>query len=118
MPCCAFAACIVGQILLALAAVKRALLGRGSAIEVRNAAVEWRLDAPAAAIVAPPARVAWLRSRRAAGGLALAAALEIALVFGALYGLAEHAGHRSSAEHAAHARPSVEAAQPTEEVMP
>ena len=93
MPCCAFAAAILGQLILALGAVKRVILG-GSASDAtaRNAAVEWRLDSPTAG-VPPPPRYAWLKSRRAIGGLAFAAAIEIVIVIGAVYGFVEHRGH-------------------------
>jgi hypothetical protein len=95
MPCCAFAAAVIGQLLLVVRAVKRWLLGE-SADATRNAAVEWRLDGGSPIIETP--RVSWLASRRVLGGLAIAAALEIALVAGAVYGLVDHFGHG----HAAH----------------
>ena len=94
MPCCAFAAFVIGQFILAYAAVKRTLFG--VVVDERNAAVEWRLDAPIAAAPRP----ALLRSRRAIGGLALAAAVELLLIFGAIHGLTEHLRH--GADHAAH----------------
>jgi len=103
MPCCAFAACIVGQLILAFGAVKRALFGADpDGIATRNAAVEWRLDSPAAPSLGDAPRWAWLRSRRAIGGLALAAALEMLIIFGAVYGIVEHLGHDGAAGHTAH----------------
>jgi hypothetical protein len=98
MPCCAFAACIIGQLILAFAAVKRALLG-GAPDDGHNAAVEWRLDAPAAPSLGPAPRSAWLPSRRAVGGLALAAALELLIILGAVYGVIEHFGHGAGEGH-------------------
>ncbi|HUE38482.1 MAG TPA: hypothetical protein VMR29_03210, partial [Candidatus Binatia bacterium] len=81
-------------------AVKRALFGADADAITRNAAVEWRLDSPAAPSLDPAPRWAWLRSRRAIGGLALAAALEMLIIFGAAYGIIEHLGH--GAGHTAH----------------
>jgi len=102
MPCCTFAACIVGQLILAFGALKRALFGADADGVARNAAVEWRLDSPAAPSLDPAPRWAWLRSRRAIGGLALAAALEMLIIFGAVYGIIEHLGHGAGAGHTAH----------------
>jgi hypothetical protein len=103
MPCCAFAACIVGQLIFAFAAVKRALFGADpDGIAKRNAVVEWRLDSPAAPSLGDAPRSAWLRSRRAIGGLALAAALEMLIILGAAYGIIEHLGHLAGAGHTAH----------------
>jgi hypothetical protein len=103
MPCCAFAAAIVGQLILAFGAVKRALFGgpQGGVV-ARNAAVEWRLDSPARPSLAAAPRFAWLRSRRAIGGLAFAAALELLIIFGAVYGFMEHLGHGTVEGHTAH----------------
>src|SRR5262249_26076111 len=59
----------------------------------RNAAVEWRLD-PAAARRAEPIRSpVWLPGRWSFRGLAVAAAIEAAIVLGVAYGLWGHAGH-------------------------
>ena len=103
MPCCAFAAAIIGQLILALAAVKRAVLGYPpQGLEARNAAVEWRLDSPAAPVLAPAPRSHWLGSRRVVGGLVLAAAFELLIILGGAYGLIGHLGHGKGAEHAAH----------------
>ena|SRR5438552_1950776 len=104
MPCCAFAACIVGQLILLVGAVKGALFGRGAAAPTaRNAAVEWRLDAANA--VAPndrPSSAGWRPSRMALRGLALAAALELAIVLGVIYGVFEHHGHGAHATAPSH----------------
>ncbi len=101
MPCCALIAAIFGQFILAYHAMKRALFGASEA----NASVEWRLDSqPVPALVAD-SRPIWLRSRRAMGGLALAAALELLLVFGGFYAIVEHFGH--GAEHAGHVHQEV-----------
>ena len=109
MPCCAFAACIVGQLILLLGAVKGAVFGRpATESTARNTAVEWRLDAANAVVPNHlPSSGGWRPSRRAMGGLALAAALELAIVLGVIYGVFGHLGHRdhaaaSSHVHAAH----------------
>jgi hypothetical protein len=102
MPCCAFAACIVGQILLGVRAIKRAWFGPGAGeFPTRNATVEWRLDsaAPASPDLAPESR-GWPWGRRSLRGLALAAALEVVIVLGAIYGVVEHLGH--GAGHSGH----------------
>lgn len=101
MPCCAFAAAVIGQLLLIARAAKRLLLGE-SPEAARNVAVEWRLDAANAAVEMPPRRLR-PASRRLLGGLAIAAAVEIALVAGAVYGLIDHFGH----DHAAHVHGAV-----------
>jgi hypothetical protein len=101
MPCCAFAACIVAQLLLGVSAIKRAIFGRGGG-DCRNLAVEWRRDssaAPSLDLAPPPAR--WLLGRRSLRGLALAAVLEVVIVLGAIYGVVEHLGH--GAGHSGHA---------------
>jgi hypothetical protein len=95
MPCCAFAACIVAQLLLAVRAIRRTLLGQraGGATE-SNIAVEWRLDSVTPSLALAPALGGRLPGRRALRGLALVAAVELLLVLGAIYGVAEHLGHR------------------------
>jgi hypothetical protein len=103
MPCCAFAACIVAQLLLGVRAMKRAIFGqRAGESAARNLAVEWRLDpvaAPSSDLA--PAFAAGFLSRRSLRGLALAAALEIVIVLGAIYGVVEHLGHGGGhSEHA------------------
>jgi len=103
MPCCALIAALFGQLILAYHAMKRALFGASE----ENAAVEWRLDAPRAPALAVAPRPVWLRSRRAIGGLALAAALELLLVFGGAYAIVEHFGGHGS-HHAGHVHEEVE----------
>src|SRR5438093_6044221 len=87
MPCCAFAACIVAQLLVGIRAIKRAWFGPGAGeFAERNVAVEWRLDSAAAASLdLAPASRGWVFGRRSLRGLALAAALEIVIVLGAIY---------------------------------
>jgi len=76
MPCCAFAACIVAQLLLGIRAVKRALLGGDSGEETaRNLAVEWRLDSAPSDVVVDRRFFGRLSLR----GLAVAAAFELAI---------------------------------------
>ena len=87
MPCCAFAAFILGQILIGFDAVKRLVFGR-STPAVINPATEWRLGTPA---VAAP------RSRISPKWFAVAAPIEIALVLGAGYGLHLHKNHAHEA---------------------
>ncbi len=85
MPCCAFAAFLLGQFLLGLAALKRLLFGRSTAAEVPlNAAVEWRLvPAGGSPVCAAPAS-GWSRRRVWTWSLAGAAVLEAALLVGAI----------------------------------
>jgi hypothetical protein len=94
MPCCAFAVCIVAQLVFGVRALQRAVFG-GAAGEstARNAVVEWRLDSAAAKSLdlAPP--LPWLAGRRPLRAFALAAALEFVIAVGAIYGLAGHLGH-------------------------
>ena len=47
MPCCVFAAAIIGQLLLGFAAVKRVILGPPPEGSEAPNPVEWRLDSPA-----------------------------------------------------------------------
>jgi len=104
MPCCAFVACLIGQLLVAVGAVRR-LLGLAREDEgERNAAVEWRLGVPAVVPLSVP-RTGWFRDPRARRGLAVAAAFEILLILGAVWGYREHFGgtDRDHAHHHAHA---------------
>ena len=86
MPCCAFAAFILGQILIGFDAVKRFVFGR-STPTVINPATEWRLGAPPV-----PSR-----PRYSFKWFAVAAPIEIALVLGAGYGLHLHKNHAHEA---------------------
>jgi hypothetical protein len=102
MPCCAFAACLVAQLLFGARALKRALLGGDDGLEARNPAVEWRLDAAGAMPVAG-ARPAspWPWGQRSLRGFALAAALEVLIAVGAIYGMVKHfADHGAHSAHA------------------
>ncbi len=101
MPCCAFAAVIVAQLLVALRVVKRALFGADEGSEARNLAVEWRLEPASARRVEPTRSSIRLLGRWSLRGLAVAAAIEAAIVLGVAYGLWGHAGH--VAAHFAHA---------------
>jgi hypothetical protein len=93
MPCCAFAAFIISQIVLGFGAVKKFLLRSRNELSdslddaPSNPATEWRLigGAPAPAVL--PARRFTIRT------LALAASIEIVLAAGATYGYHVHAHH-------------------------
>jgi len=101
MPCCAFAAFIAGQLLLALGAIRRIVGGRDAAGDDRSAVnetVEWRLERAARspedrAPAAGTPKATWRPGRLAVPIFALAALIELALVFGALYGVRAHFGH-------------------------
>ncbi len=99
MPCCAFAAFIVGQILLGLNAVKRFVLGNSfDAAVPDNPATEWRL-AGSEQFTPTPANT----SRRALGArwFAVAAVIEMALLFGGAYGIRSHFQHHANHNHTA-----------------
>jgi hypothetical protein len=85
MPCCAFAAFILGQVLIGLDAFKRFVLRRSdSAVELPiNPATVWRLDGGVSSMPAAPAS----RARHGIRWLAVAASLEIALVTLGAYGV-------------------------------
>jgi hypothetical protein len=85
MPCCAFAAFILGQVLIGLDAFKRFVLRRSdSAVELPiNLATAWRLDGEVSARPVPASS----KARRGIRWLAVAASLEIALVTMGAYGL-------------------------------
>jgi len=87
MPCCAFAAFIVSQIVLGFTAIRRSVLGAGDDLNdvSSNPATEWRLIGGAPAL--PP------RRRVGFPTLALAASIEILLAAGAVYGYHLHAHH-------------------------
>ena len=75
MPCCAFAAFVASQVLLALSTIKRLLLRSPETLDDApdNPATEWRLNASSP--VRPPP---WMR-RFGRRPLAIAASIEIAL---------------------------------------
>ena len=102
LPCCAFAAVIIAQLLVGVRVVKRALFGADDASAATNRAVEWRLEPATARRIDPPASSVRFLGRWSLRGLAVAAAIEAAIVLGVAYGLWEHAGH--GAAHFAHAR--------------
>jgi len=105
MPCCAFAAFLLGQLLLGLAALKR-LLGRSSAADAPlNAAVEWRLaPAGAATVCATPAR-RWPRRRAWTWTFAGAAVLEAAVLLGAIQFARAHFLHTPAGAHGTPSNP-------------
>ena len=89
MPCCAFAAFIVSQVVLGFGVFKRFVLRSDDAFddEPSNSATEWRLIGGAPALAAPSRRRYGLRI------LAIAAPIEILLAIGAAYGYHLHAHH-------------------------
>jgi hypothetical protein len=100
MPCCALAAFIIGQIVIGFDAFKRFVLGRpiGQEEIKNNPASEWLLfGGSGAAEVSAPA----LRIKMPIRWIAVAAALEIVLAMGAVYGVRTHRGHMNDASRAA-----------------
>jgi hypothetical protein len=89
MPCCAFAAFIISQIVLGFGALKRFVLRRDDSLEAvaNNPATEWRLNGGAPALAVASARKFGIRA------VALAASIEILLGVGAAYGYHLHAHH-------------------------
>src|SRR5712664_2072479 len=89
MPCCAFAAFIISQVVLGFGAFKRFVLRSDDAFDdaPNNSATEWRLIGGASALDAPPGRRFGLRM------LAIAASIEILLAVCAAYGYHLHAHH-------------------------
>ena len=89
MPCCAFAAFIISQIVLGFGAIKRFVLRSGDDLDdaPSNPATEWRLIGGAPALAAPPSRRWGLRA------FALVASIEILLAVGAVYGYRVHTHH-------------------------
>lgn len=92
MPCCAFAAFILAQILIGLDAIKRFALGRSHTpndLPV-NPSTEWRLikDESSNRISPTPSKL-----RLRVGWIAAAASIEIALTIGGVYGLRSHLTH-------------------------
>src|ERR1700687_3370960 len=89
MPCCAFAAFIVSQVVLGFGAIKRFVLRSDEPIDdaPSNPATEWRLIGGAPALAVPARRRHGLRI------LAIAASVEILLAISAAYGYHLHAHH-------------------------
>jgi hypothetical protein len=89
MPCCAFAAFILSQVVLGFGALKRFVLRSDGAFDdaPSNSATEWRLIGGAPALAEP--------SRRRYGWrmLAIAASVEILIAIGAAYGYHLHVHH-------------------------
>jgi hypothetical protein len=92
MPCCAFAAFIISQIVLGFGAFKRFVLRRDDSLDTapNNPATEWRLNAGAPAIAALTPRRFGIRA------LALATSIEILLGVGAAYGYHLHMHHNQN----------------------
>jgi hypothetical protein len=90
MPCCAFAAFIISQIVLGFGAIKRFVLRSEDSLSdaPNNPATEWRLNGVSALVSS--------RRRFGVRMLAFAAAIEILLAVGAAYGYHLHA---HQAEH-------------------
>jgi hypothetical protein len=86
MPCCAFAAFIISQIVLGFGAIKKFVLRSPDDLHQapNNPATEWRLVGGAPAVAAAPVRRFGVRA------LAFAASIEILLAVGALYGYHAH----------------------------
>jgi len=90
MPCCAFAAFIVSQVVLGFGVIERFLLRSGDTLDdtASNPATEWHLIGGTPAPAAPPS------SRRLGlRALAIAASIEILLALGAAYGYQLHTTH-------------------------
>ena len=89
MPCCAFAAFILSQVVLGFGAVKRFVLRSDDAIDEApiNSATEWRLIGGAPAPAEPSRRRYGLRM------FAIVASVEILITIGAAYGYHLHAHH-------------------------
>ena len=82
MPCCAFAAFIISQVVLGFGAIKGFVLRSGDTLDdaPSNPATEWRLIGDTSVLTAPSSRRFGLRT------LAIAASIEILLAIGAAYG--------------------------------
>jgi hypothetical protein len=109
MPCCAFAVFVLSQLGLFFGAIGRAVLGRRAASQSAtappNAVVDWRLEpaAPMSGALTPSCGSNTSRRRWRWPGFALAAAVELALVLGALYGQRSHLAHSNGTElHSEH----------------
>jgi hypothetical protein len=99
MPCCAFAAFIISQIVLGFGAIKRFVLRSEDSLDdaPNNPATEWRLTG-ASTVMAPSRRLFGIRT------LAFAASIEILLAVGAAYGYHLHAHH---SQHQAERQPGI-----------
>jgi hypothetical protein len=86
MPCCAFAAFIVSQIVLGFGAIKKFLLRSHDDLDEapNNPATAWRLIGCTPAVAVRPVRLFGMRT------LALAASIEILLAIGAVWGYHVH----------------------------
>jgi hypothetical protein len=94
MPCCAFAAFILGQVLIGFDALKRFVFRRSEiTVQPINPATAWRLDgAISTGHIATSSR-----ARLGIRWLAVAASLEIALVTMGAYGLRTGEHHLQAA---------------------
>ncbi len=90
MPCCAFAAFILSQVVLGFGVIKRFVLRSVDTLDdaASNAATEWHLIGAAPALAAPDSR-----RRLGLRALAIAASIEILLALGAAYGYRLHTRH-------------------------
>lgn len=88
MACCAFAAFIISQIILALDRLRGRLGFSVPAEGAPNPNAVWRLGAPAPAVVAPPPRPFWRASL-----LVTAGAVAIGALVGIVFGGADGSGH-------------------------
>lgn len=94
MPCCAFAAFLLSQLIFGFAAVRRVVLGaRAETRSQTNAPVEWRLGAGRAAATPVIRATRWRPCRLSIPSFILAAVIELALLCGAIYGARMHLGH-------------------------
>src|SRR2546430_1877257 len=89
MPCCAFAAFIISEIVLGFGALRRFVLKSGDDLDEApsNPATEWRLIGAAPAFATPPARRFGMRT------FAIATSIEVLLAVGAAYGYHLHSHH-------------------------
>src|SRR5579871_433827 len=90
MPCCAFAAFIISQIVLGFGAIKRFVLRSDDSLDelADNPATEWRLISAGSVNTLAPTRRFGIRT------VALAASIELLLAAGAAYGYHAHTHHR------------------------
>jgi len=102
MPCCAFAAFIISQIVLGFGAIKRFVLRSDDSLDdvPSNPATEWRL-------IGAPAAEASSNHRFGIRALAFAASMEILLAAGAAYGYHLHSRHHHHHDLASVASASV-----------